>query len=61
MLGLDRLGIHDNLFELGGDSLMATRIVSRIKTALQVDLPLPVLFDGPTVAQTASTISRMER
>ncbi|HEX5216627.1 MAG TPA: non-ribosomal peptide synthetase [Vicinamibacterales bacterium] len=60
VLGLDRLGIHDNLFELGGDSLMATRIVARVKTAFQVDLPLRALFDSPTVAQTANLISRME-
>jgi len=60
VIGLDRLGIHDNLFELGGDSLMATRIVARVKTALQVELPLQALFDSPTVAQTASIISRME-
>ena len=60
VLGLDRLGVHDNLFELGGDSLMATRIVARVKTALQVELPLRALFDRPTVAQTASLISRME-
>jgi amino acid adenylation domain-containing protein len=59
VLGLDRLGIHDNFFELGGDSLMAMRLIARIKEILRVDLPVPALFDSPTVAQTANTISRI--
>lgn len=58
-MGLDRVGIHDDFFELGGDSLMAMRLLARIKETLGVDLPLTELFDNPTVAQTASTISRL--
>ncbi len=56
-LGLDRLGIHDDFFELGGDSLMAARVISRIKETLGADLPLTALFDCPTVAETARAIS----
>ncbi len=50
VLGLDGLGREEDLFELGCHSLPATRIVARVREALQVDLPLRSLFDTPTVA-----------
>jgi acyl carrier protein len=54
LLGLDRIGVHDNFFELGGHSLLATQALARLREALQTDLPLRRLFDGPTVAELAA-------
>ena len=56
MLGLEQVGIHDNLFELGGSSLIGLRIVARLKKELNVDIRVTALFEGPTVATLARLI-----
>jgi amino acid adenylation domain-containing protein len=58
VLGLDRIGIHDNFLDLGGHSLAATRIIARVVQMFRVELPIKALFDSPTVAQMATVIMR---
>jgi amino acid adenylation domain-containing protein len=56
VLSLDRVGIYDNFFEIGGHSLLATQVISRVRTVFQINIPLQVIFELPTVAQLAAQI-----
>ncbi|NIM10747.1 MAG: SDR family NAD(P)-dependent oxidoreductase, partial [Candidatus Aminicenantes bacterium] len=48
-LGIEKVGIHDDFFELGGDSLKALTIVSEIHKRLSIEIPLAEIFNSPTV------------
>ncbi|MFX0580327.1 amino acid adenylation domain-containing protein [Nocardia nepalensis] len=56
LLGVARVGLDDNFFALGGNSLIATRIVARLGAALNTRIPVRTVFDAPTVADLAEAI-----
>jgi hypothetical protein len=58
VLGLAKVGIHDSFFDLGGNSLLATQVVSRIRDLLRVDLSVPTLFESPGIEELAAQLLR---
>jgi len=56
VLGLRRVGIHEDFFERGGHSLLATRVIGQVRRTFDVELPLRALFESPTVARLAERV-----
>ena len=56
VLGVEQIGVHDNFFDLGGHSLKAVQVLSRVGDAFRVRLPLRSLFEATTVASLANLI-----
>ena len=59
LLRLDRVGVHDNFFMLGGHSLLGTQLIARLREVFCVDLPLRSIFRAPTVAELSAEIERL--
>jgi hypothetical protein len=60
LLHVAAIGIHDNFFEIGGQSLLATRLMVCIRERIQPDFALQTVFEAPTIAALAETIVRQE-
>ncbi|MGV9700199.1 amino acid adenylation domain-containing protein [Streptomyces sp. NPDC003470] len=60
VLGVDRIGVHDDFFALGGHSLLATQVVSRLRRRLGADVPVRTLFSAPTPALLAEAVTELD-
>jgi len=64
VLGMDisgeeaRLSVYDNFFDIGGHSLMATQVISRLREAFDVEVPLRTMFETPTIAGIAGRVDQ---
>ena len=58
VLGIDKVGVDDSFFDLGGDSMSAMRLIAAVNTGLDADLSVRAVFEAPTVAQLAPRIGK---
>jgi surfactin family lipopeptide synthetase A len=56
LLGLPRVGVHDDFFEAGGHSLLVTQLITRTNEAFQIALPIRAIFERPNIAQLAELV-----
>lgn len=60
VLKVERIGVDDSFFGLGGDSLLAAQFISRVRSACQVDLPFRVVFRMPTISKIAAYLEEVQ-
>jgi acyl transferase domain-containing protein len=60
LLGVAQVGIRDHFLDLGGDSLLATRLAARLRQALQIELPVRLFFERSTVAELAAAVAEIQ-
>jgi amino acid adenylation domain-containing protein/thioester reductase-like protein len=58
VLGVEQVGVDDSFFDLGGDSLLAMRLVAMIETALDAGLSVPTVFEAPSVRRLSQQLGR---
>lgn len=56
VLGIDRFGVHENFFDLGGHSMLAVRVVNQIRAEINPSCTLPMLFQHPTIGALAAAM-----
>ena len=59
VLGLEQIGIYDNFFRIGGNSLLAAQVISRARQAFQVELSVASIFKDPSLAGQAAHITEL--
>lgn len=59
VLSLESVGVFENFFAVGGDSLAAVRMVTRLQSSLGIDFPIRLLFEDPTIAGVAGAVARL--
>ncbi len=57
--GIERIGVHDDFFELAGNSLLAIQVVTRLSTRLGVQLPMAAVLETPTIAALAAHVAEI--
>ncbi|MFC0431935.1 amino acid adenylation domain-containing protein [Kutzneria buriramensis] len=60
VLGVPQVGPHDSFFDLGGSSVLAARLIKLVRTAMDVDLPIRLLVEHPTVAALSRQLTGEE-
>jgi acyl carrier protein len=58
VLGVERVGVDDSFFDLGGDSLSAMRLIAAVNTSLDAGLSVGALFDAPSVRSLSQRLGR---
>lgn len=61
VLHLSQVDAEDSFFELGGHSLLAVQVISRLRQALDVEIPLRIFFENPTLANLAATVDQFRK
>ncbi|MER7213609.1 phosphopantetheine-binding protein, partial [Streptosporangium sp. NPDC000239] len=59
VLGVERIGVRDDFFALGGNSLLAIRVAARIRAAVDLEIPVNAVFTDPTVERLADTVEAL--
>jgi len=61
LLGVDKIGVHDNFLELGGDSLLAVRLISRMRDTFQQELSMGLIFEASSIAELSKAVVQKDQ